>query len=121
MKLIQRIGYYLGGFSIGLVLLAFFLNGKRASCDYGPQARVLKKINSKNIEYSTSVAKLFEEDKIDSASIKNVLLNGKINFSKSDARKKPCGLYFIENKQDNENISMIIENCDDLVIIKEIK
>ncbi len=39
MKLIQRIGYYLGGFSIGLVILAFFLNGKKTSCSYGPDAR----------------------------------------------------------------------------------
>ena len=49
MTLIQRIGYYLGGFSIGLVILAFFLNGKKTSCSYGPDSRVLKNINSKKL------------------------------------------------------------------------
>ena len=47
MKFIHRLGYYLGGFSIGLIFLAFFLSGKRASCDYGPDARVLKNIGQK--------------------------------------------------------------------------
>jgi len=121
MKLIQRIGYYLGGFSIGLVILAFFLNGKKVSCDYGPQARVLKKINSKKLVYSPSVIKLLENGTIDTASIKSILLNGKIDFSKSETRKKPCGLYFIEKQFDQKGISILVENCDSLTTVKEIK
>jgi len=121
MKLIQRIGYYLGGFSIGLVILAFFLNGKRVSCDYGPQARVLKKINSKKIEYGPSVIKLLENGKIDSTTIKNILLNGTIEFSKSETRKKPCGLYLIQKQFDKQDISILVENCDSITTVKEIK
>ena len=52
MKFIHRLGYYLGGFSIGLIFLAFFLSVKRASCDYGPDARVLKNIGQKKIMFS---------------------------------------------------------------------
>ena len=29
MKFIHRLGFYLGGFSIGLVFLMFFLSGKK--------------------------------------------------------------------------------------------
>ena len=52
MKLIHRIGYYLGGFTIGIVILIFFLSGKKTSCDYGPNARVLKNIRSKHKTYT---------------------------------------------------------------------
>ena len=52
MKLIQRIGYYLGGFSLGLIILAFFFSKKKTSCSYGPEARVIKNINSKKILFS---------------------------------------------------------------------
>ena len=55
MRLIQRLGYYLGGFSLGLIILAFFLSGKKTSCAYGPNARVLKNINTKKLVYSDLV------------------------------------------------------------------
>jgi len=55
MKFIHRLGYYLGGFSIGLIFLAFFLSGKRASCDYGPDARVLKNIGLKQLQFDERV------------------------------------------------------------------
>ena len=55
MSLMRRLGYYLGGFSIGLILLAFFLSGKRTSCDYGPEARVLKNIRTKTPAYQAAL------------------------------------------------------------------
>ena len=42
MKFIHRLGLYLGGFSVGLIFLMFFLVEK-TSCAYSPNARVLKK------------------------------------------------------------------------------
>ena len=73
MTLIQRIGYYLGGFSIGLIVLAFFLNGKKASCSYGPEARVLKNINTKKIIFSDYVDSQIDNRVIDSAEIRTIL------------------------------------------------
>lgn len=112
MKLIQRIGYYLGGFSLGLIILAFFLNGKKTSCAYGPEARVLKNINSKPFEFSNSALKL-----LDSASINSLLKSGDINFSKSTPRHEPCGIYLIESKLDEKDIEISVENCDSIVKI----
>jgi len=48
MEFLHRLGYYLGGFSIGLVLLFFIFNGKRTQCHYGPEARVLDNLSDKN-------------------------------------------------------------------------
>ncbi|MGY0392435.1 hypothetical protein ACW5R3_07780 [Bizionia sp. KMM 8389] len=120
MKLIQRIGYYLGGFSIGLVILAFFLSGKNVSCDYGPEARVLKNINSKKLEYNTTIANQLQEKAIDSSTIKNIIKLGNIQFSKSDTRKEPCGIYFLEGKTEKLHMDLKIENCDSIATITEI-
>lgn len=114
MKFIQRLGYYLGGLSIGLIILAFFLNGKDVSCDYGPEARVLKNINSKQILYNHKFVK-------DSAAIKHILLSGNVNFSKSTPRKTPCGIYIIEGKYNDYIVELTVENCDSIATITNFK
>ncbi len=114
MKLIQRIGYYLGGFSLGLIILAFFLNGKKVSCDYGPDARVLKNINSKAIKYSRSM-------QIDTTAMYYILKEGDINFSESDTRKEPCGVYVIEGDYNEANIILTVENCDSIATVTNYK
>ncbi|EGV44935.1 DUF4258 domain-containing protein [Bizionia argentinensis JUB59] len=120
MKLLHRIGYYLGGFSIGLILLAFFLKGKNTSCDYGPESRVLKNINSKTLHISPSAEKEFQAHAIDSATIRQVLKYGDIHFSKSDTRKKPCGIYFLEGRTKEAELDLKIENCDSIATITEV-
>lgn len=121
MKLIQRIGYYLGGFSMGLVILAFFLNGKKTSCSYGPEARVLKNINSKKVIYSDKVTSYLNSNSIDSAEIKTVLKKGDINFTDSKTRVKPCGIYNVEGTVNKKDIILIIENCDSIATITNLK
>lgn len=113
MKLLQRIGYYLGGFALGLIILAFFFNKKRTSCSYGPEARVLKNIRSKKLIYAQSI------NLSDTLLIKDLLKEGSINFSKSEPRKEPCGIYLIEGSHNTE-ISLQVQNCDDLVTILKI-
>ena len=76
MKLIQRIGYYLIGFSIGLIILAFFFNKKNTSCSYGPNARVLKNINSKKIIYSNISREEMVTNNIDTIDVNYILKKG---------------------------------------------
>jgi len=121
MKLIQRIGYYLGGFSIGLILLAFFLNGKKVSCDYGPEARVLKNIGTKKLIYSSNAINVATKKNLDTSSIKNIILKGDIDFSKSNTRQKPCGIYHIDSSFKDNDIILTVENCDSIATLEEIK
>ena len=121
MKLIQRIGYYLGGFSIGLIILAFFLNGKKASCSYGPDARVLKNINSKKIIYNDVIFEYISDNNIDSTEIRRILKKGDINFSDSDPRHKPCGIYLVEGEFDEKDIVITVENCEDTATVTDLK
>lgn len=121
MKLIQRIGYYLGGFSIGLIILAFFLSGKKTSCSYGPEARVIKNINLKTIVYGDKVTSEILNKTIDSMSIREVLKHGSIDFSESKTRQEPCGLYVIEGDLENKEIILTVENCDSIATITQLK
>jgi len=117
MTLLQRIGYYLGGFSIGLIILAFFLNGKKVSCDYGPEARVLKNINTKKIIFSEAIKTDLSTKKIDSTTISYLLKKGDVNFSKSTPREKPCGIYAIEGEYKDIEMLMTVQNCDSIATI----
>ena len=111
MKLLHRFGYYLAGFAVGLIFLAFFLKGKNFSCDYGPQARVKKNINSKPLLLNNQ----------DSLLVKTILTTGRIDFSKSESRKKPCGEYYIEALVNGKNKALLIENCDSFVKVRQLR
>ncbi len=120
MTLLKRIGFYLGGFSIGLVLLAFFLSGKKTSCDYSPSARVKKNIRTKKHSYSEEVYALILSEKIDTNSINYILKKGSVNFSESNTKLDSCKLYVIEGSHNNENLKLTVENCDSLATIQRV-
>lgn len=118
MKFIHRLGYYLGGFSIGLIFLAFFLSGKRTSCDYGLDARVLKNINLKPLQYSDNILQMITSDVLDSTSVLLILKQGDVNFSASNTKLDSCKLYVVYKIIEGREISLTVENCDDIALVK---
>ena len=121
MTLLKRIGYYLGGFSIGLVLLAFFLSGKKTSCDYSPSARVKKNIRIKKHSYSEEVSELISSKKIDTSAIPYILTKGSVNFSESNTKLDSCKIYVIEGSYNDKDLKLTVENCDSLATIQRIE
>lgn len=121
MKLIHRLGYYLGGFSIGLIVLAFFLNGKKASCSYGPEARTLKDINNKKLVISAQSKAFISSKDIDTLELNYILYKGDVVFSKSEPRKKPCGIYRIEGELNKKAAALTVENCEKTATLKSIQ
>jgi len=107
MKLIHRLGFFLGGFSIGVVLLMFFLSGKKTSCAYGPNTRVLKNINSKKIRFDDLARLRAEALQIDSVSVYTALREGKVIFSDSNTQLDSCKVYTIQGK----DLKLKVENC----------
>ncbi|EDP69708.1 hypothetical protein FBALC1_09262 [Flavobacteriales bacterium ALC-1] len=120
MKFIHRLGYYLGGFAIGLIILMFFLNGKDASCDYGPNARTIKNISSKPLSYSTRANAFLDNNSLDSLTISNLIKFGSVNFSKSETKKDSCKVYHIENSYKERDLTLKVENCDSLATLLDI-
>jgi hypothetical protein len=115
MKLLHRIGYYLGGFSIGLVILAFFLSGKRASCAYFPEDRVLKNIGIKAHSYSDEAMEAMSLFHLDTTAVNQLISDGDVDFGGSDTRRKPCGVYLIDSKTaEGKSLQITVENCEKL-------
>lgn len=121
MKFIHRFGYYLGGFSVGLIVLAFFLSGKKASCDYGPNARTIKNITSKDKRYSENTKFFIITYHLDSLKVENLIRNGEVDFSKSQTHLDSCNIYTIDSKLDNEDVILSVENCKEIATILSIR
>ena len=121
MTLLQRIGYYLGGFSLGLIILAFFFKEKKTDFSYFPDARIRKSINSKKIIFSNSIQAAINNKDIDSISLSEILKKGNINLSKSQPRKEPCGIYNIEMELEKRQIALSVENCDSIATVLSMK
>lgn len=121
MKLAHRIGYYLGGFAIGIVILMFFLSGKRTSCDYGPDARVLKNIRLKKRTFNEAALITMKSQGIDTSHISTALKVGDVLFSESDTNKDSCNIYAIKYKTDEKTIKFKAENCSKIATISNIE
>ncbi|NOY48031.1 MAG: DUF4258 domain-containing protein [Chlorobi bacterium] len=120
MKLIQRTGYYLAGFSIGIVILAFIWKGKKTEFNYFPDARVLKNINTKQQLFSNKVKMAITNKTIDTIAISYILKKGDVNFSKSQTKRKPCKIYVIEGDYNDKEIVLTVENCDSIATIQDV-
>ena len=114
MKLVYRFGFFFGGFSIGLIFLMFFLSGKKTSCAYGPDARVLKNIQTKSIRYSSSVQEQLNSNAIDTLTLSTIFKGADINFGKSDTKSEPCKTYRVVGKI----YEIDVENCERIATIK---
>lgn len=117
MKLIHRLGFYFGGFSIGLVFLMFFLSGKKTSCAYGPNARVLKNINTKTLVFSENTLNFLENKAMDSLYVLRILRQGKVLFRESNVEADSCKTYAIKLHE----AQLTVQNCDSIATVLELK
>ena len=120
MKLVHRLAYYGVGLFFGIIILIFFLGGKRASCDYGPEDRVLKNIRIKKRQFSPEALSFFQKNQLDTAKISSILNEGDVDFSRSNTDAKPCNLYMITANAEEKPLELIIQNCDSLATIQKV-
>ena len=117
----RRFALYGFGFAIGIILVFFFLGGKNASCNWLPNDRMLKIIRSKHINYSNETLKTLDLSEIDSLDIKEILVNGDIDFAKSQTKNDPCRNYIINGTDEQKDIVLSVEICDSIATIEYIK
>ncbi|MAD98556.1 MAG: hypothetical protein CMB99_14630 [Flavobacteriaceae bacterium] len=120
MKLLKRIGFYLIGVTIGVYFVQFMWKEKDVSFDYGPDARTLKSIRTKEIKYSEAVQLMISTNQIDTAKINTLLKFSDVDFNKSKPRQKPCAEYFLTGKGNLENIDLYVSRCDSIATIEHI-
>tara|TARA_B100001939_G_scaffold330639_1_gene327959 strand:- start:197 stop:532 length:336 start_codon:yes stop_codon:yes gene_type:complete len=109
MNFLKRLYYYSTGFIIGIIFLFFILNGKRASCNYTPNARVIDNITSKELIIDSNRETFFNQQEII-----EILNSGKVIFNKSEPNREPCGMYYI--KSGDFKINVI--NCENEATVR---
>lgn len=120
MKLLKRFGYYLIGVSLGSILVLVVWKGKDVRFDYGPDARTLSSIRKKVLNYSPEASSCMIQQKIDTAAINYLLYEGDVLFDKSNARKKPCGEYYITGDFKEKKIDFYVVRCDSIATITKV-
>lgn len=120
MNIAKRFGFYGFGFIIGLVLLFFFLNGKKAGCDYGPDARTLKNIKIKQRVFSTQSLQDLKKNNLDTATVSSLLKLGDVNFGESNTKLDSCKVYVIEGSVKKIKLKMSVQNCKKTATITSI-
>ena len=118
--LIKRIGYYLVGLSIGCVGVYFFWQKKKATFDYGMDARTLKSIRIKERMFSKDAKSEMYKFNIDTLNISTILYTGDVDFGKSNQRKEPCAEYYITGTKELENVSLLVKRCDSASTIEQV-
>ena len=120
MHIAKRFGFYGFGFIIGLLLLFFFLNGKKAGCDYGPDARTLKNIKIKQRVFSKQSLQDLKQNNLDTSAVSSLLRFGDVNFGESNTKLDSCKVYVIEGYVKNANLKMKVQNCDKTATVTSI-
>ena len=122
MSFFKRLIYYLGGVGLGIILLMFFLSGKKTSCDYGPNARTLKFLKSKPLIKSIESEKSLALYSLDSADFSFVLKHGEVNFSNSIIDSELPNIYSVEVAlEDNRSFEFRFRVKEDSVELMSIQ
>ena len=117
MNLLYRLGYYLAGFSVGLIFLAFMFNGKKTSCNYSPSSRVKRNLEKKEIFISKEIRNKYPF--LNESLIKNYIKDGEIDFSKSNTKLDSCKTYFFNLRKKNISNFEVV-NCSKIIELKNI-
>lgn len=114
MKILYRLGYYLGGFSVGLIFLAFILNGKKTSCNYSPNARVIDNLLQKELVIPDSIKGYYPT--LDKESLQQIIQRATVDFSKSDTKRDSCKRYHLTAEQPKKAI-IEVANCEKKALV----
>lgn len=120
MTFTQRLSYFGGGLFLGIVFLFFFLSGKKTSCDYSPNARVLKNIRLKERVISAEAFTQLTSAGLDTSAVSKVYQNGNVDFANSNTQLDSCNIYMIHSIIKNQELSLKVENCNKKATIQTI-
>ncbi|MET3538296.1 hypothetical protein [Chryseobacterium limigenitum] len=119
----KKLKFYMIGLVPGLIIVFFILNKKGASCSgYLPNSRVIAETLSKDFKYSDSFKNEMNTYKINEKFLKDeIITNGKVDFDRSHAQKKPCPDYLLVYPKDNPTYEVTFEKCEEIVTLNSLK
>jgi hypothetical protein len=119
----KKLKFYLIGLIPGLAIVFFVLNKKGASCSgYLPNSRVIAETLSKDFKYSENFKMEMNTLKIDEKFLKDsIITNGKVDFDRSHAQKKPCPDYVLVYPKDNPRYEIMFDKCEETATLNSLK
>lgn len=119
----KKLKFYLIGLIPGLILVFFILNKKGASCSgYLPNSRVIAETLSKDFKYSDEAKNTMQALNINEKFLKDsIITNGKIDFDRSQAQKKPCPAYLLTYPEKNPKYEITFEKCEENMTLNSLK
>ncbi|WP_144283809.1 hypothetical protein [Chryseobacterium echinoideorum] len=119
----KKLKFFLIGLVPGLIIVFFVLNKKGVSCSgYLPNSRVIAETLSKDFEYSDQFKSEMNALKIDEKFLKDsIITNGKIDFDRSNAQKKPCPDYLLSYPEKNPSFEITFEKCEEKAVLLSLK
>jgi hypothetical protein len=116
----QRLPYFLGGLTIGIIIVVFIWDKKGTEFNYGPNSRVLKNLRTKELVYAKKAQSVLNTSKIDSSNIVQILKNGNVDLGNKIKLDSCFYKYSIQGKKELKNITLTIINCETTAIIENI-
>jgi hypothetical protein len=119
----KKLKFYMIGLIPGLILVFFILNKKGASCSgYLPNSRVIAETLSKDFKYSDEAKKAMQALNINEKLLKDsIITNGKIDFDRSQAQKKPCPAYLLTYPENSPKYEITFEKCEENMTVNSLK
>lgn len=113
MGFLRRLRFYLIGFGIGLLFVAFFFGPRAAQCSYLPNSRTLEEAKVYPVSYSNEFKDFMETEKIDSSFVFGELLNKSeiTNFGTDEIRATPCRTYRASYRKE-KSYDFVFEICN---------
>ncbi|MDP3312629.1 hypothetical protein [Lutibacter sp.] len=115
----QRLPYFLGGLTIGIIVVVFFLGKKETTFDYGPNARVLKNISTKKLNINAFILEELSSHKLDTSTIYQILKNGDVDLG-NKIKNDSCISYTIEGEKELQHITIKVNNCPKNAFVEKI-
>ena len=88
MSFLRRFFFYFVGVSLGVALSYAFFSDRNYTFNYFPNQRVLSHLRNGSLSFTDTAFLKFKKLDIDTIHITDLLINGKVNFSKSNKSKK---------------------------------
>ncbi len=118
MAFLKRLKYYLIGVGLGTVMVIFMLSGRDdIQCAYFPNARVLKNISEKKLEFTEKAQCQYNCMGYTEVTMGNLLKAGDVDFGKSETKKDSCNVYFVTSKFNDKKVTAYFKNCDSVATV----
>ena len=115
----QRLPYFLVGLFIGIIVVIFIWGKKNTRFDYGPNARVLKNLSTKELVYSKNALQAITELNIDTSTVSFILQSGDVDLW--NKIKKDSSIVYPINGRDSLNyLTVLIENKKTTAVVQDI-